>query len=118
MKADKPWSRLMREGAAASKQAVCTYYDYNEGDIRTCAIGAIALAKSGSRREVVVYEEADAIHGALTNVKVGGEQLLATPLYSYYSHRSVGLGAAIIDLNDRYGWSRERIAAWLESIGL
>ncbi len=86
-------SQAIREGAKLRPQCKSRYFsDYGE----SCALGAAAEAIYGANRMTFKTEQIDSL-GALV------------PSHDFISQ--------IIGKND-CGWSRERIADWLESQGL
>ena len=100
-------SEAMRIGA--SKTGKCRGQYINRKGTKTCALGA-ALYGMG-------YTTDDAITG------VNIDDLLGIPIAQVYSHPIMGshywsLFSIITNLNDVRGWSRKRIANWLESIGM
>ncbi len=106
---DKPVSRLMREGAAATGECVGQYARRTDtGRLHTCAIGAIAVAKVGNFDLEAVRTESAHV-----------EDMLGALDALHPVHQTMrSMTGIITGLNDFWGWPREKIADWLESIGL
>lgn len=104
--ADKniPLSELIRIGSKVTNQ--CTR-SYAQPDFRaTCAVGAAYFAKTGGDWP----EMGKDVRGELGLVL---DDFCVHPL----SKKQGQIFNTITHLNDVHGWSRERIADWLESIG-
>lgn len=105
-----PLSELIRIGCKVSKFQ-CRGLFRKDGS--TCAIGAAHLAKTG---ELVPIGNI-AMNLNMVALEICG----ADPLQQVYHpmcQEKVTLIEAIITLNDNYNWPREKIADWLDSIGL
>lgn len=99
-------SEAIRLGSMGTLQAQGTYLDHDEnGEPMMCAMSTAWYALTGK----------------------AGMDAQQTPLVellskSYVTHPVHGgalpVTSAIIDLNDNRGWDRQKIAGWLESIGL
>ena len=92
-------SEAIRLGAMSTKQAFATWGDQES----TCAIGAAQVALGlhpgdGDRLNRMLKD------AAIVDLPCG--------------HHERPLGQAIIHLNDADRWPRERIASWLEGLGL
>jgi len=98
-----PLSELIRIGSRQSGQCYEKLVDENG---QTCALGAALLAKKG---EISMDDNC------------GGIEELQLPRINVMHPVTGGIRFVeiiIISLNDEYGWSREGIARWLESISL
>ena len=118
----KELADLMRRGAKISEPCQGVFYDYgpatdaSASGIRTCAVGAMALACTGHAKDAVgITERATGI--TLSGVAVihhSGDEKEIAPHVGWYNGPGRGLLSAIFALNDDYGWTREAIADWLE----
>lgn len=94
-------SEAIRLGAMMTEQAFATFGDRT----KTCAIGAaqVALGLEPGHDDGLA------------------EMLIETPsvaLPCEHRRNANSIGSAVIHLNDDDRWPRERIATWLESLGL
>jgi hypothetical protein len=115
-------SEAMREGAKRRPQGKQFYFKsgdiYSGGEpFSSCALGAAYEGCGGlaSNLAVDVREKIAAVTGVdLHNTIV---KIPFPPEPRTYGGRADSLFEAITTLNDRFEWTRERIADWLESIG-
>ncbi len=111
----KKFSQAIRLGALQSAKATRCFVD---ADGSTCAIGAALLAAGMFVNENAHFDFGfgNASYGEIVEFL---QKRFTLPLMA--SHPVTGtrydLVAVIVNLNDLRGWSRERIADWLESIG-
>lgn len=98
-------SELIRIGSKVTEKGVGFYFP---DDNSACAIGAAYwakyLTKSMAGGSVAVDDFLNSMIGK--DVSNNPETGFCQPLSS-----------VIFSLNDKYGWTREKIADWLESIG-
>lgn len=105
-------SEAIRLGAMLKPQAKCLYNASNQG---TCAMGAAADAIGVLMESIGV----DAIRGTLSGLGEAWPHLGAsddTRNESVWLVDGRPLADAIQTRNDTYGWTREQIADWVESI--
>ncbi len=104
-------SESMRKGAALRPKVENAVFLYNAGTdtcIGSCALGAAYEGHTGAP----LGNESEVLH-ALCDVWPELNTVVQMP---------VGTGTApirnvVAQLNDNYGWTREQIAAWVESLG-
>lgn len=107
-------SEAIRLGAAKSLPTTGLYSKVNEdGQICTCALGAAYLGAFGEPPEPMGIGMWTALKEA-TGLDIDNH-IVDHPAYNVSDWN---LSSAIISLNDSNGWSREKIADWLERIGL
>lgn len=111
-------ARLMREGAKLRPQAFNVFYSpvpsRNGEQGGSCALGAIYEAKTESTH---IDEERDPDLGFFAFDEL--KELSALDVLSVHDPvitLTASLEYVISRLNDYEGWSRERIADWLESL--
>jgi len=114
--ADPPWlSALIRQGATRRPQC---FYDYFSASGGSCALGAAMEARTGSTN---VRRGLEAL-GAELPALFSTDNLLTCPLDRHQVdgrlRRFLGLSGLIAHLNNEHGLARERIADWLDSLGL
>jgi len=99
-----PLSELIRIGSKVTKQCI----GLSDNNCKsTCAVGAALVAKRGQIFNNL--STSDCVR------ELGISRLwVKSPTGKYEDYLSV----IIINLNDTHHWTRERIADWLESIGL
>lgn len=104
-------SRFLRLGTMIRPQAKDEWFSDEKGDIRSCALGAMSEALFGDTdvRGDRLYEKFPLLEKENTG--------FACPVKDL-DVRGTSLSHIITALNDRAGWSREKIADWLESRGL
>lgn len=104
-------SEAIRAGASKRPQAFGQYFIISDFDdpITSCAIGAAYEGNGGS--------PTDNLWCRRLMDETFPELLQRVTLPTPY-HDSTDLHSGIARLNDKYRWSREAIADWLESINL
>lgn len=107
-----PLSELIRIGCKASP-VQCYGELYRKDDMATCAIGAAHLAKTGELNPQSRIGESQSCYALMA---CGADP--DAPVFHPGTSERRNLSVVILSLNDGYGWTRERIADWLESIGM
>lgn len=108
-------SNALRRGAKKHKQGFDDYTVEIDGELCTCAWGAIAVGKI--RKAHPTEEEISALACNLYTEYDGGPPIacpICTPLGAP-GHNS--LADTIASLNDKHHWTREQIADWLQEQG-
>lgn len=100
-------SEAIRIGASKTQKARQMYI--NRAGTATCAIGAALYAHGYTTEEAIM----DADIGEV--LELGGYKRFIHPVTGEVRY---GIFGVVTELNDFYGWSRKRIAKWLESEGL
>lgn len=114
-------STAIREGAKLRPQCFGPMYEYIDGRVCSCAMGAAAealhlinpdeLELDGMCRYATPYEPLDALHDMSES-----DDLLTCPVADCGQHWSYT--DMVPHLNDdNHKWTREAIADWLASIG-
>jgi hypothetical protein len=107
-------SQVMRQGAALHPQNKNGWlWNEKDGNITTCAIGA-AYEGAFGKLPALSEDTGDALIALGTVIEGNLYTEVTHPTGEVYVRT---LGDIIITLNDGDGWSRERIANWLKSIG-
>jgi hypothetical protein len=105
-------SEAIARGAELRPQAHDAYFKVTTEGLASCAMGAAYEAVTGYTRLADGTDNYDLI-SYITGTDIG---------YVQHAHPVTGekddLASIIVDLNDEYTWPRERIAAWLSSLGL
>lgn len=119
-------SQAIRAGALGSKALKGYNLNVEKGEVCTCALGAAFLGIANS--QLIEYVE-----GLAFAQWGGGDQEIDRELNRYFGTETFGktvalppeaklegpirVELAIIVLNDDLGWSREKIADYLEGLG-
>ena len=108
-------SEAIREGAKQHLQNLGTFFAYDEnGNItHSCAMGAayVHILKLEHRPDSGITAEQEIALQTTTG------QFLGQDMKHPVNNMTGSLEGVIVSLNDRYHWSREMIADWLESVG-
>jgi hypothetical protein len=102
-------SEAIRLGAMLKPQTVGSYSD----ETGSCALGA-ALDAIGALTEDVEDMESSVMDPWLASLWPVAARRVACPAEGCYHQQR--LDDTVIDLNDDHGWTREEIAAWVETV--
>lgn len=109
-------SELMRTGAKLHKQGRWNLASNIDGEVCTCAMGAVyEAAFHRLPDENMTFSEAmEELTDALPNGKAISAIRIKSPVSQHLKWSIYGV---IMELNDMAGWQREDIADWLEKAG-
>lgn len=118
-------SEAIRQGAQLRPQTKGSYFtiadnpdsESEEAIVCSCALGAAYETITG---DTLPYMPSSTIDKDLIANTIEAQTSISFTKQVFPPHLAYGtsLFSAICDLNDRQDWSRERIADWLEGIGL